>query len=117
MVADDLPLNVSRETLQSNRFLKQLKGIILKRLIQLLQKIEKEDPKKWEKVQEIYGSIIKLGAVEDAKNRDKLTKLSRFNTNQRNATSFDMYLENKKKGQDQVSPNDHLEFFPNGVLT
>ncbi|RXW25137.1 hypothetical protein EST38_g706 [Candolleomyces aberdarensis] len=100
--ADDLPLNVSRETLQSNRFLKQLKGIILKRLIQLLQKVEKEDPKRWEKVQEIYGSIIKLGAVEDTKHREKLTKLARFNTNQRNSTSFDMYLENKKKGQDQI---------------
>ncbi|KAF6762628.1 heat shock protein Hsp90 [Ephemerocybe angulata] len=100
--ADDLPLNVSRETLQNNRFLKQLRGIIVKRLLQLLQKIEKEDPKKFDKVQELYGSIIKLGAVEDTKNREKLTKLARFKTNQRNDTSFDMYLENKKQGQEQI---------------
>ena len=101
-LADDLPLNVSRETLQSNKFLKQLRGIILKRLIQLYSKVEKEDPKKFEKVQEIYGNIIKLGAVEDTKNRDKLTKLTRFTTNSRNTTSFDMYTENKKQGQEQV---------------
>lgn len=74
----------------------------MKRVIQLLAKIEKEDPKKFEKVQEVYGNIIKLGAVEDTKNRDKLTKLCRFTTNQRNNTSFDMYIENKKKGQEQV---------------
>lgn len=100
--ADDLPLNVSRETLQSNRFLRQLKDIILKRLIQLLKKIEEENPEKFEKVQAIYGSILKLGAVEDTKNRDKLTELTRFATTQRNLTSLDQYLENKKKGQRQV---------------
>ena len=100
--ADDLPLNVSRETLQSNKFLKQLRGIIMKRIIQLLNKLEKEDPEKFDKVQQVYGNIIKLGAVEDTKNREKLTSLCRFTTNQRNNTSFDMYIENKKKGQEQV---------------
>ncbi|KAF9451709.1 HSP90-domain-containing protein [Macrolepiota fuliginosa MF-IS2] len=100
--ADDLPLNVSRETLQSNRFLRQLKGIILKRLLQLLAKIEEEEPEKFEKVQNVYGSILKLGAVEDTKNREKLTALTRFATNQRNVTSLDQYLENKKKGQKQI---------------
>lgn len=102
-IADDLPLNVSRETLQSNRFLRQLKDIIMKRLIQLMKKIEEEDPEKFEKIQDVYGSIFKLGAVEDTKNRDKLTELTRFATNQRNITSLDQYLENKKKGQRQVN--------------
>lgn len=101
-VADDLPLNVSRETLQSNRFLKQLKGIILKRLIQLFNKIEEEDQDRFEKIQNVYGSILKLGAVEDTKNREKLAGLTRFATNQRNVTSLDQYLENKKKGQKHV---------------
>ena len=87
--AEDLPLNVSRETLQSTQFLKQLKGIILKRLLQLLTRISEEDPEKWEKVQETYGNVFKLGAVEDFKNRDKLATLVRFTTNQRNSTSLD----------------------------
>lgn len=101
-LADDLPLNVSRETLQSNRFLRQLKGIVLKRLIQLLSKIEEEEPEKFEKIQNVYGSILKLGAVEDTKNREKLTALTRFASNQRNVTSLDQYIENKKKGQRHV---------------
>ncbi|KAI0353523.1 heat shock protein Hsp90 [Trametes cingulata] len=100
--AEDLPLNVSREMLQSNAFLKQLKGIILKRLLQLLTRIQDEDPEKWAKVQEVYGNVFKLGAVEDFKNRDKLAALVRFATNQRNSTPLDEYLENKKKGQSQI---------------
>lgn len=100
--ADDLPLNVSREMLQSTKFLKQIRGIILKRLIQLIQKISEEDPEKWKKVQEVYGAAIKLGAVEDVKNREKLTGLVRFHTTERNSTSLDEYLENKKEGQKQV---------------
>ncbi|KAF9058206.1 heat shock protein Hsp90 [Panaeolus papilionaceus] len=101
--ADDLPLNVSRETLQSNKFLKQLKGIIVKRMIQLFSKItEGEDKAKYEKMHEVYGSVLKLGAAEDTKNRDKLVSLARFTTNQRNDTSLDQYLENRKKGQKQI---------------
>ncbi|KDR83758.1 hypothetical protein GALMADRAFT_670355 [Galerina marginata CBS 339.88] len=101
--ADDLPLNVSRETLQSNRFLKQLRGLIIKRMIQLFTKIsEGDDKEKFDKMQETYGSVLKLGAVEDSKNREKLAGLARFTTNHRNNTSFDQYLENKKKGQKHV---------------
>lgn len=80
---------MSRETLQSNRFLKQLKGIIIKRLIQLFTKIAEEDEDKFKEIQETYGSIFKLGAVEDTKNREKLASLARFTTTQRNDTSFD----------------------------
>ncbi|OJT08017.1 Endoplasmin, partial [Trametes pubescens] len=100
--AEDLPLNVSRETLQSTAFLKQLKGIILKRLLQLLARVQSEDAEKWEKVQETFGNVFKLGAVEDFKNREKLSTLVRFATNQRNSTSLDEYLENKKQGQNQI---------------
>lgn len=83
-------MNVSRESLQSNRFLKQLRQIIVKRVIQLFTKIsEGDDQEKNDKMQQTYGSILKLGAVEDIKNRDKLAGLTRFTTNQRNNTSLD----------------------------
>ncbi|KLO10241.1 heat shock protein Hsp90 [Schizopora paradoxa] len=100
--ADDLPLNVSRETLQHNKFLKQVKQIIMKRLIQLFAKLAEDDPEKFEKVQEVYGTVIKLGAIESSQNREKLATLARFPTNQRNSTSLDQYVENRKQGQKQI---------------
>lgn len=90
--AEDLPLNVSRETLQSTAFLRQLKSIILKRIIQLFNKmadLQTEDSEKFEKFYEIFGGILKLGAVEDQKNRDKLTAITRFTTTHRNFTTLD----------------------------
>ena len=89
IVADDLPLNVSRETLQSSTFLKQLKSIILKRIIQLFEKLAREDEARFAVLQEVYGNVLKLGAVEDVANREKLTAMARFDTNHRNFTSLD----------------------------
>jgi len=65
--ADDLPLNVSRETLQSTRFLKQIKQIIVKRLVQLLTRLAEEDTPKYEEIMKVYGNALKLGSVESEK--------------------------------------------------
>lgn len=116
--ADDLPLNVSREMLQSTKFLKQLKSIIVKRLIQTLAKLAEnaerandgleddgemnEEQLAWWRVSQVYNNALKLGAIEDTKNRDKIAALVRFPTNQRNETSLDQYVENRKKGQKQI---------------
>lgn len=89
VTAEDLPLNVSRETLQSTKFLRQLKQVILKRLIQLISRLAEEDPEKFAELQKNFGEVLKLGAVEDTKNANKLAHLTRFTTNQRNNTSFD----------------------------
>jgi HSP90 family molecular chaperone len=87
--ADDLPLNVSRETLQNTRFLRQLQSIITRRLIQMIQRIAKEDPEKYADIYKQYGGTLKLGAFDDKKNAEKLYPLLRFATNQRNFTSLD----------------------------
>jgi heat shock protein beta len=89
LIADDLPLNVSRETIQSTRFLKQIKQVILKHLIQLFTRLATDDPEKFADLQKSFGNVFKLGAVEDTKNREKLAALTRFSTNQRNSTSLD----------------------------
>lgn len=100
--AEDLPLNVSRETLQSSAFLKQIRGIVIRRLIQLFTKIAEEDDDKFAEIQKVYRTILKLGAAEDEKNRQKIASLVRFSTNQRNSTSLDDYIKNKKQGQKQI---------------
>lgn len=85
--------------LQQSRFLKQIKQIIVKRLIQLLTKISEEDTEKFAKVQEVYGPVIKLGAVEGTENREKLAKLARFSTTQRNGTSLDQVTASPRSFQ------------------
>ncbi|KAF4574637.1 heat shock protein 90 family protein [Pleurotus pulmonarius] len=100
--AEDLPLNVSRETLQSTRFLKQVKQVIIKHLIGIFNRLADEEPAKFERFQKSYGSVLKLGAVEDTKNREKLAALTRFRTNHKDSVSLDQYLENKKQGQKQI---------------
>lgn len=82
-------MNVSRETLQSSSFLKQIKQIIIRRLIQLFSKIAEDDQEKYAEITKVYGTVLKLGAAEDNKNREKLAALVRLSTNQRNGTSFD----------------------------
>lgn len=87
--ADDLPLSVSRETLQSSKFIKQMRGIILRHLLILFSKLATEDPEKWALVTKNYGMIFKFGAVEDTKNRDRLVNLARFETTQRKNITLD----------------------------
>ena len=87
--ADDLPLNVSRETLQSSKFVRQMKSIILRQLLILFNKLMTEDTEKWPLVSKNYGSIFKFGATEDAKNRDRLINLVRFETTQRQNITLD----------------------------
>ena len=89
ITADDLPLNVSRETFQSTRFLKQIKQVIAKHILQLFARLATEDQETFDKLQVNYGTALKLGAVEDVKNRNKLVSVTRFSTNQRTSTSLD----------------------------
>ena len=87
--ADDLPLNVSRETLQSSKFVKQMRSIILRHLLILFNKLATEDAEKWALVTKNYGMIFKFGAVEDTKSRDRLMNLVRFETTQRKNATLD----------------------------
>ncbi|KAG8755444.1 hypothetical protein FRC14_004039 [Serendipita sp. 396] len=105
--ADDLPLNVSRETLQSNRFLKQIKNIVTARFIQTMTKTAEEDPEKYLQVLKTYNTIMKLGVIESAMegksgNRDKLTGLIRWDTTLRNNISLQDYVDARKEGQNQI---------------
>jgi heat shock protein beta len=91
--ADDLPLNVSRETLQSSKFIKQMRSIILRHLLILFNKLATEDLDKWALVTKNYGMIFKFGATEDSKNRDRLINLIRFETTQRQDVTLDQVSE------------------------
>ncbi|KAG0149462.1 hypothetical protein CROQUDRAFT_653531 [Cronartium quercuum f. sp. fusiforme G11] len=103
--ADDLPLNVGRDSLQVNRSLRQIQNIVLKKFIDHLASLAKKEPEKYAKVWKKIGTTLKVGAIEDNKNRDKLAKLLRFESS---AASNDQlvgledYVARRKKNQKQI---------------
>lgn len=73
--SDDLPLNVSRETLQQHKFIKVIKKKLVRKILDMLKKLPEED---YEKFWKEFSTNIKLGTIEDPANRTRLAKLLLF---------------------------------------
>jgi heat shock protein beta len=100
--SDDLPLNVSRETLQQHRLLKMMRRKVVTKALEMIAKLA-EDETKYEEFLKEFSTNMKLGVIEDSKNRKKLIKLLRFRTSfSEKRTSLDDYLKRMKKGQSQI---------------
>ena len=78
--SDDLPLNVSRELLQESRQVERIKGALTKRVLDMIEKIARDEPEKYTGFWEAFGATLKEGVAEDAANRERVLKLLRFPT-------------------------------------
>ncbi len=99
--APDLNLNVSREILQQDRLVKNIRRNLVKKLFELFNNLEKED---YEKFYEEFGAILKIGIHTDFENKDKIAELARFKTTKSDGkwVSLKEYVENMQPDQKDI---------------
>jgi molecular chaperone HtpG len=104
--SDDLPLNVSREILQQNRNLEKLKSACTRRVLDLLDKLAKDESEKFATFWNEFGGVFKEGAAEDFANKERVAKLLRFASTKSDGAaqtvSLDDYIGRMKAGQDAI---------------
>merc|ERR1712219_76698 len=99
----DLPLNISRETLQQNKILRVIKKNLVKKCLEMFAEIaEKKDD--YKKFYEQFGKCLKLGVHEDSTNRVKIAELMRYQTSKSGdeLISFKEYVDRMKEGQNDI---------------
>ncbi|GGY43487.1 chaperone protein HtpG [Bacterioplanes sanyensis] len=124
--SNDLSLNVSREILQQDRQVESMRSALVKRVLDTLGKMAKNDAEKYQQFWDQFGEVLKEGPAEDFANKEKIAALFRFASTKGDAgkqvVSLDDYIARMREGQKKIyfitgdsyealinSP--HLEYF------
>ncbi|MBC3386766.1 molecular chaperone HtpG [Pseudomonas sp. SWRI12] len=124
--SNDLSLNVSREILQKDPIIDSMKSALTKRVLDMLEKLAKNEPDQYKSFWKNFGQVMKEGPAEDFANKEKIAGLLRFASTQgddgEQIVGLADYLARAKEGQDkiyyltgetyaQVKNSPHLEVF------
>jgi len=103
---NDLPLNVSREILQSNPLVDTIKKSITKRTLDSLKKLKDDSYEEYLEFWKEFGLVLKEGPAEDIENRELIASLMLFNSSNLSDsskyTSLDSYVENMNESDDKI---------------
>lgn len=96
--SDDIPLNVSREMLQQNKYMKLIKKSLTKKIIEMIEEIKNESDEEYMKFYLSFGKNLKLGIHEDVQYENKLVELLKFRTSksENKYISFEEYINHVK---------------------
>jgi molecular chaperone HtpG len=100
--SEDLPLNISREMLQNNPQLAQIRKAVTGRVIGELESLSEKEPEAFIKIWDAFGPVIKEGLWEDYERREKLLALSRFTTTAGEKRSLKQYADDLKPNQTEI---------------
>lgn len=104
--SQDLPLNVSREILQSSRDIDAIRSGSTKKILGLMEDLAKNSPEQYQAMWQEFGPVIKEGVIEDHANKERVAKLCRFASTNNDSTvqnvSFEDYIARMKDGQEQI---------------
>ena len=100
--SEDLPLNLSREMLQNNPQLAQIRKAVTTRVVSELESLGDKEPETFAKIWDAFGAVLKEGIYEDFERREKLLALSRFTTTAGEKRSLKQYVADLKPNQTEI---------------
>jgi len=104
--SDDLPLNISREMLQHNPMISSLRSASVKRILDRLERMAKNEPEDYATFWQAFGRAFKEGVAEDPGNRERIARLLRFSSTHEEKETPDVSLEDyvarMKEGQEKI---------------
>ena len=100
--SEDLPLNISREMLQNNPQLAQIRKAVATRVVSELESLAEKDTDNFSKIWDAFGAVLKEGIYEDFERREKLLALSRFTTTTGEKRSLKQVIADFKPNQTEI---------------
>ena len=100
--SEDLPLNVSREILQQDMRTSAIKKSLVKKTLDKLAKMQKQDKEKYAAFWRTFGVVLKEGLMQDTQNQEAILKLCIFETSKGEKTSIEDYVLHMEPGQEKI---------------